>query len=100
MPELPEIETVRRGLERETVGRADVLDEGLDLFAGEAYAGVELDVDLKLPGYEREVIEGDTSPIENTAEVTGAIGGAICPATSGTRRRTNSSIVRRSPVSG
>ena len=34
------------------------LDEGLDLFAGEAYAGVELDVDLKLPGYEREVVEG------------------------------------------
>ena len=34
------------------------LDEGLDLFAGEAYADVELDVDLKLPGYEREVIEG------------------------------------------
>jgi len=28
------------------------LEEGLDLFAGEAYAGVELDVDLKLPGYE------------------------------------------------
>ncbi len=34
------------------------LDEGLDLFAGEAYSGVELDVDLKLPGYEREVVEG------------------------------------------
>jgi glycerophosphoryl diester phosphodiesterase len=34
------------------------LDEGLDHFASEAYAGVELDVDLKLPGYEREVIEG------------------------------------------
>ena len=34
------------------------LDEGLDLFAGEAYAEVELDVDLKLPGYEREVIDG------------------------------------------
>ena len=34
------------------------LDEGLDLFAGEAYADVELDVDLKLPGYEREVVEG------------------------------------------
>jgi glycerophosphoryl diester phosphodiesterase len=33
------------------------LEEGLDLFAGEAYAGVELDVDLKLPGYEREVVE-------------------------------------------
>ncbi len=34
------------------------LAEGLDHFAGEAYAGVELDVDLKLPGYEREVAEG------------------------------------------
>jgi glycerophosphoryl diester phosphodiesterase len=34
------------------------LEEGLDLFAGEAYAGVELDVDLKLPGYERDVVDG------------------------------------------
>ncbi len=34
------------------------LDEGLDHFAGEAYAAVELDVDMKLPGYEREVIAG------------------------------------------
>jgi glycerophosphoryl diester phosphodiesterase len=34
------------------------LDEGLDHFAGQAYSGVELDVDLKLPGYEREVVEG------------------------------------------
>ena len=34
------------------------LDEGLDHFAHEAYAGVELDVDLKIPGYEREVVEG------------------------------------------
>ena len=34
------------------------LDEGLDHFAGEAYADVELDVDLKAPGYEREVVEG------------------------------------------
>jgi len=34
------------------------LEEGLDHFAGEAYNGVELDVDLKLPGYEREVVEG------------------------------------------
>ena len=33
------------------------LAEGLDLFSGEAYADVELDVDLKLPGYEREVVE-------------------------------------------
>ena len=34
------------------------LEAGLDHLAGEAYAGVELDVDLKLPGYEREVIDG------------------------------------------
>jgi glycerophosphoryl diester phosphodiesterase len=34
------------------------LEEGLDHFAGEAYAAVELDVDMKLPGYEREVVEG------------------------------------------
>ena len=34
------------------------LEEGLEHFAGEAYAGVELDVDLKLPGYERDVVEG------------------------------------------
>src|SRR2546421_1816889 len=34
------------------------LTQGLDLFAHEAYEGVELDVDLKLPGYEQEVIDG------------------------------------------
>jgi len=34
------------------------LDEGLDLFAEEAYGGVELDVDLKLPGYEGDVVDG------------------------------------------
>ena len=34
------------------------LDEGLDHFAEEAYAGTELIVDLKIPGYEREVVEG------------------------------------------
>jgi glycerophosphoryl diester phosphodiesterase len=34
------------------------LEEGLDHFAGEAYSGVELDVDLKLPGYESEVADG------------------------------------------
>jgi glycerophosphoryl diester phosphodiesterase len=33
------------------------LDEGFDHFAGEAYAGVELDIDMKLPGYEQEVVE-------------------------------------------
>ena len=38
--------------------RCLTLEEGLDHFAGEAYNGVELDVDLKLPGYEREVVEG------------------------------------------
>jgi glycerophosphoryl diester phosphodiesterase len=34
------------------------LEEGLDHFATDAYADVELDVDLKLEGYEREVVEG------------------------------------------
>jgi glycerophosphoryl diester phosphodiesterase len=34
------------------------LEEGLEHFAGEAYGSVELDVDLKVPGYEREVAEG------------------------------------------
>jgi len=34
------------------------LDEGLDLFAADAYGGVELDVDLKLAGYEAEVVAG------------------------------------------
>jgi glycerophosphoryl diester phosphodiesterase len=34
------------------------LDEGLDHFAGEAYGRVELDVDMKVPGYEREVVDG------------------------------------------
>lgn len=40
-----------------TAGEPVGLEEGLDLFAGEAYAAVELDVDLKLPGYEREVVD-------------------------------------------
>ncbi len=34
------------------------LDEGLDRLASESYAGLELDVDLKWPGYERDVVEG------------------------------------------
>ena len=34
------------------------LAEGLDHFAGDAYADVELVVDMKLPGCEREVAEG------------------------------------------
>lgn len=44
---------------RDVDGRTPhTLDEGLDHFADEAYAGVELNVDLKIPGYEREVVEG------------------------------------------
>src|SRR3954470_5634638 len=40
-------------------GRPGVLtlDEGLDHLVTDAYAGIELDVDLKQAGYEREVIE-------------------------------------------
>jgi glycerophosphoryl diester phosphodiesterase len=33
------------------------LEEGLDHLCTEAFAGVELDVDLKLPGYEQRVVE-------------------------------------------
>lgn len=33
------------------------LEEGLAHFADAAYDGIELDVDMKLPGYEREVVE-------------------------------------------
>ena len=41
------------------VARPDALtlEEGLAHLAGDAYAGVELDVDLKLPGYELRVLE-------------------------------------------
>jgi glycerophosphoryl diester phosphodiesterase len=44
----------------EDAGRrqALTLDEGLDHFAGEAYADVELDIDMKLPGYESEIVQG------------------------------------------
>jgi len=37
--------------------QALTLEEGLAHLAGDAYAGVELDVDLKLPGYEERVLE-------------------------------------------
>src|SRR5690349_7779451 len=36
--------------------RAPTLDEGLAHLAGDAFSGVELDVDLKLPGYEARVV--------------------------------------------
>jgi glycerophosphoryl diester phosphodiesterase len=34
------------------------LDDGLAIFASEAFGGVELDVDLKLPGYEERAVDG------------------------------------------
>jgi glycerophosphoryl diester phosphodiesterase len=34
------------------------LEEGLDHLAGPEYGHLQLDVDLKLPGYEREVVDG------------------------------------------
>jgi glycerophosphoryl diester phosphodiesterase len=39
------------------LARAPTLDEGLAHLAGDAFASVELDVDLKLPGYEARVVE-------------------------------------------
>ena len=43
----------------EDAERRDALElaDALDHLADSAYAGLELDVDLKLPGYEREVVE-------------------------------------------
>src|SRR5262249_43559018 len=38
-------------------GDAITLEEGLAHFAQDAWAGVELDVDMKLAGYERRVVE-------------------------------------------
>ncbi len=45
--------------DHEDAGRrtAHTLEEGLAHLAGERFAGVELDVDLKLPGYELRVLE-------------------------------------------
>ena len=39
------------------IGRAPTLEEGLAHLAGDAFGSVELDVDLKLPGYEARVVE-------------------------------------------
>ena len=36
---------------------AMTLEEGMAFFAEEQFAGLELDVDLKLPGYEDRVVE-------------------------------------------
>jgi glycerophosphoryl diester phosphodiesterase len=38
-------------------GHPPTLEEGLAHFASEAFNRIELDVDLKLPGYEREVVD-------------------------------------------
>jgi glycerophosphoryl diester phosphodiesterase len=38
------------------IASAPTLEEGLDHLAAEAFASVELDVDLKLPGYEERVV--------------------------------------------
>jgi glycerophosphoryl diester phosphodiesterase len=38
-------------------GTPPTLEDGLAHFATDAYGGVELDVDLKLPGYEERVVE-------------------------------------------
>jgi glycerophosphoryl diester phosphodiesterase len=39
------------------VSAAPTLEEGLAHLAADAFTGIELDVDLKLPGYERRVVE-------------------------------------------
>ncbi len=42
----------------DAAGRAPhTLEEGLDHLGGDAFAGIEFDVDLKLPGYELEVLD-------------------------------------------
>ena len=46
------------GAEEAEAPEAPTFDDALDHFADEAYAVTELDVDLKMPGYEREVVEG------------------------------------------
>lgn len=44
------------------------LEEGLEHFAQDAWAGVQLDLDLKLPGYERRVVDAlrDFGLVERT----------------------------------
>ncbi|MFL5826485.1 MAG: glycerophosphodiester phosphodiesterase [Thermoleophilaceae bacterium] len=85
---------------RETI----TLQEGLDHFAGEAYTGVELDVDLKLPGYEREVAEallerelGDRSLISSTWEQSLELLGDAAP---GVRRGWSVPRARRDYLKG
>jgi glycerophosphoryl diester phosphodiesterase len=58
---LPELESERLVLAhdyRDAASREPhTLDEGLSYLASNAFSGIELDVDLKLPGYELRVVE-------------------------------------------
>jgi glycerophosphoryl diester phosphodiesterase len=59
---LPEREGERRlvlahDYKAATRGTPPTLEEGLAHFASDAYEGIDLDVDLKLPGYEDRVVE-------------------------------------------
>lgn len=55
---LPDGELVLAHDREDATGRTPLsLAEGLDHLAAEPYAGVELDVDLKLAGYEQEVVQ-------------------------------------------
>lgn len=58
---LPEPETGRLLLAHDYVAMSTreqmTLEEGLEHLCSEAFSGVELDVDLKLPGYELQVLE-------------------------------------------
>ncbi len=49
--------------DHESAGRDDAttLEQGLAHFASEAFAGVELNIDLKLPGYETAVVQALTT---------------------------------------
>ena len=50
------------------------LDEGLAHLAGPDYAGVELDVDLKLPGYEERVVAALLTPDRKSLQTRFALG--------------------------
>ena len=58
---LPERETDRLVLAHDykaaAKGDPPTLEEGLAHFQSDAYAGIDLDVDLKLPGYEERVVD-------------------------------------------
>jgi glycerophosphoryl diester phosphodiesterase len=54
----PETSTLRLAHDyTHAVSAAPTLEQGLDHLAAEAFGGIDLDVDLKLPGYEARVVE-------------------------------------------